>query len=121
MLSSSAGYPLVNINLELSRMLIELTPMQRSRQLRDLLDDYLRSLQGQFICLDNTEMLFSRDFTHDPLALFQLLSRDRALIVAWNGEVNGSHLIYAAPQHPEYRQYKANDLQYILAKDIDTN
>lgn len=117
-LSATVKCPLINLNLELAKLLIELTPLQRSRQLRVVLDDYLKSHNSQVLCIDNTEMLFSRDFALDPLALLQALSRDRTLIVAWNGIIDGNHLIYAEASHQEYRKYNKHDAQLVLAAEI---
>jgi predicted ATP-binding protein involved in virulence len=120
-ISAAIKCPLINLNLELARLLIELIPLQRSRQLRVILDDLLTSYSSQVICLDNTEMIFSRDFAQDPVVLLQVLSRDRTLIVAWNGTLEGNHLVYAEATHPEYRKYAKQGIQFVSAAEIQAN
>ncbi|HIP38622.1 MAG TPA: BREX-3 system P-loop-containing protein BrxF [Desulfocapsa sulfexigens] len=98
----------VNLNLELSEQLLELTAKQRTLQLPRLLED-LASDKGQTVILDNIEILFDVDLQQDPLRLLQRISRNRNIVVAWNGRAANNKLIYAEPGHPEYRSYAATD------------
>ncbi|MBF0234070.1 MAG: BREX-3 system P-loop-containing protein BrxF [Desulfamplus sp.] len=93
-----------NLNLNLSYLLLELTMKQRVLQLSTLLEDILKESQG-IIFLDNIEILFDKDLKQDPLRLLQNLSRNRLIIASWNGRYQGKKLIYAEPDHPEYRLY----------------
>ena len=105
--------PLINVNLELSRQMLEMTERQQILRLPQLLDDLICSASGEVALLDNIEMLFHPRLQQDPLRLLQKLSRNRTLVVAWNGEVRQGKLIYAVPDHPEYRTYPARDLQIV--------
>ena len=98
----------LNINLELSEQLLELTAKQRTLQLPRLLED-LVSDKGQTVILDNIEILFDVDLQQDPLRLLQRISRNRNIVVAWNGRATNNKLVYAEPGHPEYRNYSATD------------
>ncbi len=60
--------------------------------------------------LDNLELLFDVELKQDPLRLLQHISRNRNVVAAWNGHVDGGKLTYAEPGHPEYREYKAKEL-----------
>jgi hypothetical protein len=57
------------------------------------------------VLLDNTEILFDPVLQQDPLRLLQQVSRNRTIVAAWNGKFEGGTLIYAEPDHPEYRKY----------------
>lgn len=105
--------PLLNVNLELSRLLLDLTQRQRLLQLPRLLDDIVSATGKDVVLLDNLEMLFDRAFGQDPLALIQSLSRNRTLIVSWNGTVDNGWLVYGAPEHPEYRRYPTKELMIL--------
>jgi DNA replication protein DnaC len=105
--------PLLNVNLELSRLLLDLTQRQRLLQLPRLLDDIVSATGKDVVLLDNLEMLFDRAFGQDPLALIQSLSRNRTLIVSWNGTVDDGWLVYGAPEHPEYRRYPTKELMIL--------
>ncbi len=111
------SYQLVNINLELSRRMLELTERQRALQLPRLLSEIVNAPVGDVVLLDNIELLFDVSLKQDPLRLIQGLSRNRTLVVAWNGSVNSGHLTYAMPEHPEYRRYVISDFM-IVSPDI---
>ncbi|RJQ83727.1 MAG: BREX-3 system P-loop-containing protein BrxF [Desulfobacteraceae bacterium] len=104
------GAPLINVNLELSRRMLELTGRQRALQLPRLLAEIVNASGGDTVLLDNIELLFDVSLKQDPLRLLQGLSRNKTLVAAWNGSVSGGYLTYAAPEHPEYRRYAISDL-----------
>ena len=104
------GAPLVNVNLELSRRMLELTGRQRALQLPRLLSEIVNASGGDVVLLDNIELMFDMSLKQDPLRLLQGLSRNKTLVVTWNGPVNGGYLTYAMPEHPEYRRYIIRDL-----------
>lgn len=102
--------PLVNVNLELSRLMLELTERQRSLRLPELLRGVVERYEGDAVLLDNTEVLFDGDLKQDPLRLLQSLARNRTLVATWNGAIIDHSLVYAAPDHPEYRRYPVHDV-----------
>lgn len=101
--------PLLNVNLELSRQMLELTERQRALQLPQLLREIVHAVEGEVVLLDNIELLFDVTLRQDPLRLLQGLSRNKTLIVAWNGSIDGGRITYAVPDHPEYRRYPIRD------------
>ena len=101
--------PLVNVNLDLSRQLLDLTARQRTLQLPHLLSNIVTSSAAEVTLLDNIEILFDITLKQDPLRLLQGLSRNRTVVAAWNGSIKGEHLAYAAPGYPEYRRYPSRD------------
>ena len=103
------GAPLVNVNLELSRRMLDLTERQRALQLPRLLQDLVSKSEGEMILLDNIEILFDVGLKQDPLRLLQGLSRNKTVVAAWNGTIVEDSLTYAAPAHPEYRRYPMRD------------
>ena len=129
------GAPLVNLGLELSRRMLELTADQRPLQLRPVLAQLVEALdegggtvlldnahlghkhsrdaqldEGGLVLLDNIELLFDATLKQDPLHLLQGLSRNKTIVVAWTGALEDGKLRYAAAGHPEHRQYPARDL-----------
>jgi len=103
------GAPLVNVNLELSRRMLELTERQRALHLPPLLREIVGSGGGEMILLDNIEVIFDVGLKQDPLRLLQGLSRNKTVAAAWNGAIVEDYLTYAAPDHPEYRRYAMRD------------
>ena len=100
---------LVNVNLELSRRMLELTERQRALQLPHLLREIVGNGGEEMILLDNIEVIFDVDLKQDPLRLLQGLSRNKTVVAAWNGTIVETSLTYAAPAHPEYRRYPIRD------------
>ncbi|MBN2416956.1 BREX-3 system P-loop-containing protein BrxF, partial [bacterium] len=103
------GAPLVNINLELSRRMLELTERQRALQLPRLLKEIVNLGGDELILLDNIEVIFDVGLKQDPLRLLEGLSRNKTVVVAWNGTIVENVLTYATPDHPEYRRYPMRD------------
>jgi len=124
--------PLVNVNLELSRRMLDLTERQRALQLPRLLAEIVGAFAADVVLLDNIEVLFDVSLKQDPLRLLQGLSRNKTVIAAWSGEIrtedrglrtelvtsedsslipqfSSLYLVYATPDHPEYKRYPLRD------------
>ena len=102
--------PLVNVNLEVSRRMLDLSERQRALQLPRLLTEIVGASTADVILLDNIEVLFDVSLKQDPLRLLQGLSRNKTVVAAWSGSIDGEHVVYAKPEHPEYRRYPLRDL-----------
>lgn len=109
------GAPVVNLNLELSRRLLDLSARERALAVPRLLDEVIGRGRSP-VLLDNTEMLFEPALRLDPLALLQGASRNRTLVAAWNGSLDDRYLTCAEPGHPEYRRYERGGLAIVSAK-----
>ena len=107
---SHTGAPLVNVNLELSRRMLELTERRRVLQLPRLLQEIASNDGDEAILLDNIEVIFDVGLKQDPLKLLQGISRNKTVVAGWNGTIVDDSLTYAAPGHPEYRSYPMRDL-----------
>lgn len=104
-----AGCQIVNVNLELSKKMLELTRTQRSRQVERLLKEVIASAPGDVVLLDNLEILFDTGLEVEPLRLLQISSRNRTIVASWSGTYVGGTLTYAEPGHPEFVQFKKID------------
>lgn len=104
------GAPLINLNLELCRQMLDLTARQRALQIPKLSEEIVIQAGNSVILLDNTEILFDMSLKQDPLRLFRGISRNRTVVAAWNGSIEDDYILYARPGHPEYRRYPIRDL-----------
>ena len=102
--AQATAAPVLNLSLELSRRLLELTARQRVLRLPGLLDELIPGGRSP-VLLDNTELLFEPALRTDPLKLLQGAARNRTIVAAWNGAQAGGWLTCAEPGHPEYRRY----------------
>jgi len=112
------GAPLISVNLELSRHMLDLTARHRVLQLQPLLNQIVITVPGETALLDNTEMLFDVALKHDPLMLLKGLSRHKTVVASWSGSAEGSYITYAAPGHPEYRRYRIEDFLLANLEDL---
>jgi predicted ATPase len=103
------GDPLINVNLELTRRMLDLTGKQRALQVPKLLGDIIVKVDGDSVLLDNIEILFDILLKLDPLRLLQNISRLKTIVAAWNGSIDKEQITYAIPDHPEYRRYPIRD------------
>lgn len=114
--AEQTGSPVVNVNLELARRLLDLTSSQRPLQVRRLLGEVVAELGSKVIVLDRLELLFDTALHQNPLRLLKDLSRQWTVVAAWSGITDGNHIRYAEPGHPEYRHYPIDDVQIVTAE-----
>lgn len=113
------GYPLINLNVELSRRMLDLTERQRVLQVPRLLSEIMNNSDSNVVLIDNIEILFEVSLKQDPLRLLQGVSRHKTVVAAWNGSIAKEILIYAAPDHPEYRRYPVRDFLVITTEPTE--
>lgn len=107
-LANDLDTEVINLNLALSAALLELTTKQRTLRLPALLSEIVAKAQTPLF-LDNIEILFDPALKQDPLRLLRGISRNRPMVVAWNGTMHNGKLFYAEPGHPEYKSYDIGD------------
>ena len=112
------GAPLINVNLEISRLMLDLTQRQRALQLPRLLQEIVDQDAGEMSLLDNTELLFDLGLKQDPFRLLQGLSRNKTVVASWNGAIIGGFLTYAEPAHPEFKRYPVHDFLVVSPEVI---
>ncbi len=110
--------PIINVNLELSRRMLDLTEHQRALKLPRILSEIVSASPSDAILLDNMEVLFDVSLKQDPLRLLQGLSRSKTVVAAWSGSIDGGHMVYATPDHPEYRRYPLRDFLVVNPEAI---
>ena len=116
--AAESGTTVINVNLEISEALLELTSRQRILRLPGILDQIAGKVQPPVV-LDNLEILFDKNLQQDPLRLLQSISRNRTVVASWNGNMNSGRLLYAESSHPEYREYRKNDWGSALLVGMD--
>ncbi len=110
--AARTGARVLNLNLEISRRMLDLTVRRRALQLPGVLEEIARN-EGPLVLLDHFEILFDPALEQDPLRLLQGVSRDRTVVAAWPGTMETGCLSYAAPDHPEHRRYPSGDLPIV--------
>ena len=111
-ISKEAGPGILNVNLEVSKYLLDMSKKQRMLKASNCLSEIINRNynEGEVVFLDNTEILFDTELKLDPLRLLQDLARYHCIVATWNGIVDGESLIYAKTGHQEYRKYDTKGL-----------
>lgn len=109
----------LNINQELSGLLVSISRKERARSIKGLLDDLILTISDDLICLTGLEILFDRSLAVEPLRLLNSCAGDKTLLISWPGEVTANELSYGIPSHPEYRTYKASNLRDVIFLTAD--
>lgn len=95
-------WPIKNLGLALSQQLLDVPRRHRAAALPRVLAGLFEGVEGQVLCLDHIEVLFTPELKQDPVRLLQGLSRNQTLVVSWPGARDGTTLMYAERDHPEY-------------------
>ncbi|NSW90430.1 MAG: BREX-3 system P-loop-containing protein BrxF [Firmicutes bacterium] len=104
-------YRYINLNRALSEKLKEIPIAERCYYVQDYIDDIVKDNPGDFLVLDNIEIIFSRHLQVEPLRLLKNISKYRKTITAWPGSIKDGYLTYAEPWHKDYVKYSLNDLE----------
>lgn len=115
-LAEALGAQYVNVSLELSQSLLEVPLKNRTSYLSGLLNGSVGN--SELILLDKLEILFDPSLKQDPLRLLQNISRNRTVVAVFPGTMENGKLVYAAPGHPEYHWYRAEEFILVEAPDI---
>jgi len=115
------GCQVVNVNLELSKRMLDLTRTLRSRQVQQLFKEVIASVPGDVVLLDNLEILFDTSLEVVPLPLLQAVSRNRTVVASWNGSFQAGTLTYGEPGHPEFVQFKQTEAVVVTVSTSANN
>lgn len=108
---TNASY--VSLGTKLSTKLIDLSTKQQAFKVSDLTKEIINNIESDVALVDNIEILFNPDLKTDPIRLLGNCSRNKTLVVAFSGMHVDNSIIYAEPQHPEYKKFKVEDYKVI--------
>ena len=109
----------IQLSLALGHRLLDLPTQQRTLQASNIVADLLAGIG--VLLVENIELLFEPTLRLDPMRALRAASRRRPLMVIWPGALmEGGHLVYAEPGHPEYRRYDSADLADVTVVDAAT-
>jgi ABC-type uncharacterized transport system ATPase component len=117
--ASQLDIPIINVNLELSSKLLDLTTKKRAVSLPKILYE-ITETDNSVLILDNLEILFDKEMKQDPLRLLEGISRNHTVVASWSGSAEGKKLRYAEVGHPEYQNYDHVDALIVSMDDKAT-
>lgn len=109
--SGEASY--LNLGLELSQRLVNLSRRQRRLDAAGLVEDILEESSSEVLAVDNTEIIFEPSLKLSPLGLLQTVSRRRTLIWSCQGVAEAGYVVHAYRGHPEYCRLPAKDFEVV--------
>lgn len=100
----------LSIGSELGRRLMPIPHKQRHLQAGNLLRELVEiHAPGDFLLIDNIELLFDPSLQLSPLDLLKKQAHTKKVVAVWPGELRGegrtARLTYAEMGHPEQRDY----------------
>ncbi len=101
----------INISLELSKKLKEIPRPKRSTRVHKCLTKILHKFNYDVLWIERMQLPFHPELEFDPIQFFQNVSRNKTIILSWDGEYKNNKLIYAKPGHQEYRVFSEIDAQ----------
>ncbi|MBT4668296.1 MAG: BREX-3 system P-loop-containing protein BrxF [Candidatus Ruthia sp.] len=104
----------INLNKMVSSQLVDVPSKEYSRVVPGIIEHMLTGINKSIVLIEGIEILFDRSLAIDPVRLLRKCSLNKKLIVLWPGRQAATGLIYAVPNHPEYRTYKKSDLTEII-------
>ena len=109
---NSRKYVYINLNMELSALLKDVTVKERPYRVQEFLREIVSDKQGVLL-VDNTEILFDPELKLDPVKSLEESSRSNIVIAVWSGIVKEGVLSYAKPGHREYYQGQIGDFEIV--------
>ena len=102
-------WPVINVNLELSSRLKDMSinsrPLNVDRCLRQIIGDHTSDI----VVLIHNEILFDRALEQNPMLMLRHLSRNKTIVAALNGHVAGGYLVFGPPEHPDHQRFEIDD------------
>lgn len=105
-------YIYINLNMELSALLKEVTEKERPYRVQEFLREIV-SDQRDVLLIDNTEIIFDPELKLNPVQSLEELSRFHTVVSVWSGSVKDGFLSYAEPGHREYHQDKIGEFEIV--------
>lgn len=108
----------LNLNLELSTRLFDYSKKQRPLKITEIMQEIIGGTSSPAL-LDRIDILFEPSLQTDALSLLLSLSRNKSIVVFWQGVLKENRLYYAEPGYPEYKSYRIDGFVAIDAHPSD--
>lgn len=107
---------LINLNIELSKRLLDLAKKERPARVNKLVQDIVADCQEDVVILTRIELLFEPSLQVDVIQLLKSISRNRNIVAVWPGRMSSETLSYANPGHREYRIYQRTETGAVIVE-----
>jgi hypothetical protein len=108
-----AQYQRCNLNLVLSKKLVDVPQELRAFSIYSILNELAQSLDNA-VCFENITMLMNPAYQLDVIKLFCDLARTNRVAFVWPGTFDGTNLVYANPNEPDYKRYQISNYDIVF-------
>jgi hypothetical protein len=110
-LAGALALPYLNLREQLSRHLLDVPVVRRSRwvatEFNGLFDSYSAMAVGRLGLLHLPELRL------DPLRALESVARSRVVLAEWTGHTDSSSLVYSKPGNREYQRWERVNAQVV--------
>ena len=110
------GITKVNLGIELSKGLKEISEDRRAHAVLFEMDKILRDNKYESLLVSNIDILFNPQYNLNALKYFTNLARSKLVFLEWPGTINGNILQYSEINHEDYTRYNLRDYDVALIK-----
>lgn len=104
--ASYKNLDILNIGLVFGQHLASSDEFNRRSNATEILEKICADFtESGLLIVDNIEILFDQTLALNPMSVLKKISRNRAAIVVWPGDVKNGRLQYATPNHPEFQDH----------------
>jgi hypothetical protein len=109
----------INLSLKLSELLSGLSEEEKAQEARDILENYLESLNDDIIALDNVDYIFSPEVGNlNPVHNLNYYSRNNQIIILFlKARKIGDELIYSEEGLPDNNRMDISENKCVLGWD----
>jgi len=101
----SYNFTSINLGLELSRKLMNLSEERRVLDAEEIAISIIDDKNPARLALDNTEIFFEHPIQLYPLTFLKKVSQQRLTIATWNGSSESHKLCYGKRGCPAYQEF----------------
>jgi AAA15 family ATPase/GTPase len=101
----SYNFTSINLGLELSRKLMNLSKERRVLDAEEIALSIIDNKNPARLALDNMEILFEHPIQLNPLTFLKKVSQQRLTIATWNGSSESHKLCYGKNGCPTYQEF----------------
>lgn len=113
--SQFQNYDIIALGKTLSLALLKYEKNNRKEYVITELNKIFNKSNSKNLIISNIDILFNPEYNIDILGFFIQRAKSKSLIVLWPGEYAFGSLIYATPEHVDYKNYSIKNYNIIFS------
>lgn len=112
-ISRECNYHIINLNLELSKILIQFNCDERKNKIEQCMKKLVK--EGNYL-LDGIDVVFDPKFKVDVISMFCELSKSCNLLIKWPGNYDEEYLEYSQAGYLDHIKYQQSRYSLLIIK-----